>query len=232
MSLFKTQQLNCPSCARPLRFETVHSVNADRRPDLRVAILDGSFQRMNCPHCDARFRLDCDFTLLDIGRGQWIVAAPVARIAQWEALENEARDLFARAYGDAAGGVARELGRKLKPRVVFGWPALREKLLAADLGLDDIALEACKAAAIRSGVPMPGLAVAELRLIGGDAQDLLLAWERSYDGATAEVLKVPRALHDEIVADAGGGWAAFRAGFDAAFFVDLKRNLVPGRQAA
>ena len=231
MSLFKTQTLECPSCGKPLSFETVHSVNADRRPDLRAAILDGSFQRMNCPQCDARFRLDCDFALVDMGRGQWIVAAPVARIASWEAVEAGARDMFARAYGDEAPAVAQELGRKLKPRIVFGWPALREKLLVADLGLDDLALEACKATAIRAGTPIPALAVAELRLIGGDAEALLLAWERSYDGATGEIMKLPRPLHDEIAADADGAWKSFRGDFDGALFVDLKRLLVRGRQA-
>jgi len=34
------------------------------------------------------------------------------------------------------------------------------------------------------------------------------------------------------VADAAGGRAAFRADFEGALFVDLKRELVRGRQAA
>ncbi|MEO5881508.1 MAG: CpXC domain-containing protein [Caldimonas sp.] len=232
MSLFKTTALACPSCARPLSFETVYSVNADRRPDLRAAIIDGSFQRMSCPHCGAGFRLDTDFTLLDIKRGQWIVAAPVAAIADWEAREAQAREMFARAYGEEAPPIARELGQGLEPRIVFGWPALREKLVAADLGLDDVALEAVKATVLRSSATIPGRAVAELRLIAADKKDLLLAWQRSYDGAAGEVLSAPRALHDQIAADTGEGWAPFRAGFEGALFVDLKRDLVPGREAA
>jgi hypothetical protein len=210
----------------------VHSLNADRRPDLRQAIVDGSFQRMQCPHCGAGFRLDCDFTLLDVKRGQWIVAAPVAAIAEWEAREAAARATFARAYGEEAPPIAREIGRTLKPRIVFGWPALREKLVAADLGLDDVALEAVKATVLRASGSIPGRAVAELRLIAADGDGLLLAWQRSYDGAAGDVLSAPRALHDQIAADSGGGWAAFRAGFDDALFVDLKRELVPGRKAA
>jgi len=232
MSLFKTTALDCPACARPLSFETVHSVNADRRPDLRAAILDGSFQRMKCPHCGASFRLDCDFTLLDIGRGQWIVAAPVAAIVHWQAREAQAREMFERAYGAQAPAVAREVGQGLRPRIVFGWPALREKLVVADLGLDDVALEAVKATVLRSSGTIPGRAVAELRLVAADGDQLLLAWQRSYDGAAGDVLSAPRALHDQIVADAAAGWAAFRAGFEGALFVDLKRELVRGRQAA
>lgn len=233
MSLFKTTALACPACNRPLSFQTVYSVNADRRPDLRAAILDGSFQRMDCPHCGAGFRLDCDFTMLDIGRGQWIVAAPVAAIADWQAREAQAREMFGRAYGAEAPAIAREIGQRLRPRIVFGWPALREKLVVADFGLDDVALEAVKATVLRaSTVPIPGQAVAELRLVAADSKELLLAWQRSYDGATGDVLSAPRALHDSIATDGGDGWAAFRAGFEGALFVDLKRELVPGRRAA
>jgi hypothetical protein len=232
MSLMKTTALDCPACARPLSFQTAYSVNADRRPDLRAAILDGSFQRMACPHCGAGFRLDCDFTLLDIGRGQWIVAAPVAAVADWEAREAQAREMFERAYGAEAPAIAREVGQRLRPRLVFGWPALREKLVAADHGLDDVALEAVKATVLRSSGAIPGRAIAELRLVAADGDELLLAWQRSYDGAAGEVLSAPRALHDQIAADAGGAWAPLRASFDGALFVDLKRHLVRGRQAA
>ena len=58
MSLFKETVIACPSCERELSFETVHSLNADRRPDLREAILGSRFQRTSCPHCGAGFRLE------------------------------------------------------------------------------------------------------------------------------------------------------------------------------
>ena len=233
MSLFKETVFECPSCARSLSFETVHSLNADRRPDLREAILGSRFQRTSCPHCGAGFRLDCDFTILDVRRGQWIVAAPVAAIADWEAQEAAARAMFARAYGDAAPAVAREIGARLASRIVFGWPALREKLLVADLGLDDVALEAVKATVLRASASIPGRAVAELRLVAAEGNDLLLAWQRSYDGAAGPVLAAPRALHDKVARrEDGDGWEAFRAGFEGALFVDLKRELTPKRKAA
>jgi hypothetical protein len=44
---------------------------------------------------------------------------------------------------------------------------------------------------------------------------------------------VPRELHDRIaVREEGDGWDAFRAGFEGALFVDLKRELTPKRKAA
>ena len=65
MSIFKAMQLTCPVCRKAFDYEAVHSVNADRRPDLRAAILDGSFQQVDCPSCRARFRLDPSFNYLD-----------------------------------------------------------------------------------------------------------------------------------------------------------------------
>ena len=41
MSLFESAKSPCPKCGTPHAFEVVASVNADRRPDLRAAILDG-----------------------------------------------------------------------------------------------------------------------------------------------------------------------------------------------
>jgi endogenous inhibitor of DNA gyrase (YacG/DUF329 family) len=52
---FRTETVNCPACATPVEFELVFSVNADRRPDLRDAIVAGTFQRQPCPSCGTDF---------------------------------------------------------------------------------------------------------------------------------------------------------------------------------
>ena len=58
MSVFHTQTVHCPACATPVEFKLVFSVNADRRPDLRDAIVAGTFQRQPCPSCGTEFRVD------------------------------------------------------------------------------------------------------------------------------------------------------------------------------
>src|SRR5678815_2165427 len=72
MSIFKTVELPCPTCATRVSLELVHSVNADRRPDLRQAVLDGTFQREQCPACGLAFRVEPEFTYIDVGRGQFV----------------------------------------------------------------------------------------------------------------------------------------------------------------
>ena len=56
MSVFHTETINCPACATPVEFKLVFSVNADRRPDLRDAIIAGTFQRQPCPSCGTAIR--------------------------------------------------------------------------------------------------------------------------------------------------------------------------------
>ena len=122
-------------------FELVASVSADRRPDLRDAILDGSFQREACPSCGSTFRVDPEFTYLDIARGQYIAVWPVAKRDQCHACVERSQASFDNAFGKGATRAAAQIGKKVDPRVVFGWPALLEKLLAQQAGIDDRTLE-------------------------------------------------------------------------------------------
>ena len=69
MSIFDSVPLTCPVCKTAFDYEAVHSVNADRRADLRRAIVDGSFQQVDCPSCHTKFRLDPSFNYLDVGKG-------------------------------------------------------------------------------------------------------------------------------------------------------------------
>jgi hypothetical protein len=226
MSIFRHRDLACPKCGAAVPFDTVHSVNADRRPAQRLSILAGSFQRETCAACGATFRLDPEFNYVDAARGQWIAAAPVHALGDWERREEVARALFERAYGADAADVAQEIGARLKPRLTFGWPALREKLLAADQGLDDVALEACKATAMRGLDELPIEGASDLRLVAVGPERLVFGWQDNADAELGEVVGVPRALHDSVVADPDGAWAPFKARYDGALFVDLGRDLV------
>ena len=226
MSIFVSRSIACPACGAAVSFEMVHSVNADRRPDLRQAILARRFQRQECPACSNSFRLDPDFNYLDLARGQWIAAALVAVLGAWRQRESDTKALFARAYGKDAPDTVRALAERLRPRLTFGWPALREKLLIAAHGLDDIAVEACKATAMRGSEDLSFPAAADLRLLMAQKDRLVFAWQDNADAELGEWIAVSRALHDEIVADDDGQWQLFKTGFDGALFVDLARDLL------
>jgi endogenous inhibitor of DNA gyrase (YacG/DUF329 family) len=225
MSMFRTMTVACPECGTAVDFKVVISVNADRRPDLRAAILNGSFQRQPCPKCGKAFRLDPEMTYINVSRGQWIAAYPVAKLGQWKELEEQARASFAQAYGPQAPVAARQMGAGMKPRITFGWGGLREKLVAADHQLDDVTLELVKLAIVRTSKTSPLSNDTELRLIDVEGDKLVMAWIRAQTEQVVEGLKVPRKLYDDIIADEPG-WHALREELSAGLFVDMNRLLV------
>lgn len=227
MSIFRKTSLACPACKAAVEFDEVHSVNADRRPDLRLAILDDTFQQQVCPSCGRQFRLDPAFNLMDTRYGQWIDAAPLSELKNWKAREEHSRSLFNRAYGVEASEPAQEIGAALTPRITFGWPALREKLLSAENQLDDAALELCKAVVMRNS-DSPVAASSELRLIDVTDDELILAWMLSADESLGPTLRLSRALYEEVAADVDGDWEELKEDFANALFVDLNRLMIAG----
>ena len=223
MSIFKPVRLACPSCGAGVDFQAVSSVNADRAPHLRQQIVDETFQREACAACGTTFRLSPKFSLIDHGRDSWIAVLPATERDEWPEHEKAAAASFERAYGAGASPSIRKIGSTIRRRLVFGWAALREKLVAQDLHLDDLALELTKMALLRSSGSAPIGASTELRLLGGDATRLAFAWLLSSDESLVEGLEVERAAYDEIAADTGGDWAELRADFDGALFVDMGR---------
>ena len=223
--MFNRAKVPCPVCGTPREFDLVASVNADRRPDLRAAIMDGSFQREKCDSCGSTFRTPPLMTYLDMGRHQWILAQPGTDLQQWKALQEKARSIFAVAYGPDAPVEAQEMGRDMKARVVFGWDALSEKLLCSEHGLDDVNLELLKMAVLRD-VPNPPLNdTNELRLIRVEAAELVLAWIDAQTEQIANTLRVPRELYDEIAAD-HDVWRPLREELSTDPFVDFNRLIL------
>jgi hypothetical protein len=200
-------------------------VNADRRADLRGAIVGGSFQRQPCPACGHEFRLDPEMTYVDIGHGQWIAAFPLAKLGNWKQAEEQARATFAQAYGPQAPAAARQMGAGMRPRVTFGWGGLREKLVAADHELDDVTLELVKLAIVRTSETSLLSNETELRFIAVEEDKLVLAWIRAQTEQLVELLKVPRQLYDDVANDAEG-WQDLRKELSAGLFVDMNRFLV------
>jgi len=144
MSLFSTRSITCEKCGNVYTMDEVGSINADRRPDLRQAILDDNFQDAVCPECGHSFRLEPLFTYLDVGRGQWLACYPARQMETYHNEEVAAQEMFDKSYGVDAPKAAQAIGGMLTPRITFGWPAAREKLLLHELGLDDVIVEMTK----------------------------------------------------------------------------------------
>jgi hypothetical protein len=225
MSLFSPASADCPVCGTTKDFNVVASVNADRRPDLRAAILDGSFQREQCDKCGNAFLSPPIMTYLDVKNGWWILVEPSDFDEKWADFGQVARDGFDKAYGAQAAAAAREIGRDLKVRVVFGWAALREKLRCSDLKLSDVDLELLKMSIVRNVPDSPLGDDNELRLIGVRGPDLLFAWIVAATERVIATLPVPRGNYDEIAINTKE-WQPMRQEMAAHPFVDMNRLLL------
>jgi len=224
MSLIYTSQVECPACGAISSREVASSVAADRRPDLRAAIIDDSFQRFACDHCGAASRLSPTLTYMDVSRSLWILTLPAEKRAYWESLEAGARSIFDDSFGASAPAAAKALAKRLAARVTFGWPALREKLLCQDYGIDDVDLETLKLLLMRT-VEAPNVSdTAALRLVGRSTSgSLLLSWIRDADDSQGEILEIPANLIEEI---RGAAWSEARQQLGSFPFVDVTRLLV------
>ncbi|MCW3784752.1 CpXC domain-containing protein [Defluviimonas salinarum] len=223
MSLFSNTGITCQECGHVYTIEAVGSVNADRRPDLRDAILDDTFQVIECPNCGFAFRLEPLFNYLDVGRGQWIMSLPGRQMSDYGELETEAQELFDTTYGVKTTGAAREIGDALAPRLTFGWPAVREKILIADLDLDDVVVEMVKMDLIRRMDEVPMRRGIECRLIGLDVERMQFRWLDTEDEGAVMGVSVGKELYD-VIAEDTDGWAELRALLTAGPFVDMQRT--------
>jgi hypothetical protein len=232
MSLFHPVNLVCPACKTLITMDAVGSVNADRRPDLRQSILDNRFQDVTCGACGTSFRLQPEFNYLDVGRGQWIAAMPAPHMPRHLDIEDEVTALFATSYGDRAPKAARDVGEALSVRLTFGWPALREKLILREHGLDDRVIEVMKVDLMRRLPSAPFRSGTELRLLRVAGEHLPFVWVDSATEQPGQQVVLPRAAHDGIA----GNLAPWQGVIDRLTdgpFVDMQKLYMgPGRGAA
>ena len=231
MSLFHPLIVKCPDCEAEVTVEAVGSVNADRRPDFRDAILADKFQDATCAACERSFRLQPEFNYLDAGRGQWIAAMPAPDMPRYLEIEDVVRDLFERSYGAKAHRAARDVGDTLAVRLTFGWPAIREKLLLAAHDLDDIVLELMKLDLLRTLPKAPMGPGVELRLVDATDENLAFCWMRSDTEEGIEQFVCPRGWYDGIAADPDP-WDAIRARLTDGSFVDIQKLYMGAGRAA
>lgn len=222
MSLFRSTNVSCPNCGETVNMSGVGSVNADRRPDFRDAILQSRFQDETCPHCQTTFRLAPEFNYLDVGRNQWIASLPASRIRDWIELEDQAKESFDISYGSKAPQGARDIGDDLGVRLTFGWPALREKLLARQHAIDDAALEMLKLETIRRVPSTPLAEGIELRLVEVTDEVLTFVWIDAASEDVLETLQVRRTLLDAILENAEA-WQGIRDQLTDGPFVDMQK---------
>jgi len=224
MSVIENQTLPCPNCSTEQEAPDFLSINGARRPDLRAAILQDTLGRGVCAACGQGWRVPPSFCYFDDLHGEWIAAGPAEDDANWPEREAEALALFSRQFGPRAPRAVAEMGRSLQKRITYGWAALREKLLCGHLRIDDISLEVTKVLLLRAEPDLPLSDTLELRLVGGDDQQLHFEWRDTQTEQVESTLSAPRSL----LADAHSPpLQPLRELVREGLYVDLNRVLLP-----
>jgi hypothetical protein len=148
MSLFLPVEVECP-CGRRFQVEACDSLHVTRRPELRQAILDGSFHAFPCPRCARRVILEKLFAYTDFDRRHWFTVFPGDDLARWRGLAARAESSFRDVMEVSCPPLVRAWAPGFLRRAVFGLGALRERLVVLDAGLDDRRVELAKLELVR-----------------------------------------------------------------------------------
>jgi len=222
VSTFRPELLRCPACGRQETRSIALSVNPDRRPAYREDLLAGRFQRFRCAGCERTLDHEGPFTWFDVEAGLFAWVHPLARRSAHVDLERDCQQLYDRNLGAETPAPAL-LGRTLRPRLVFGLFALREKVLLGQAGIDDALIEALKADALRAAPDLLVDAELTLRVSRVDDEHLELI---ALDGRAPSArpgIRVPRALLTELPLRHEALLGQLRAGP----WVDLMRVMQP-----
>src|SRR5205085_7613996 len=145
------------------------------KPALRDAILAGEFQKVVCDACGGAFLVEDPLMYIDFDRRLWIGMFPQDFEPAWAEHEAAAGEAFERYMtGAYSSPFAREMADGFRVRTVFGLPALAEKVLALDTGLDDRALAVLKLEMMRSVVGLPFSAAFRPRMLAMENERMVV----------------------------------------------------------
>lgn len=144
MSTWAPRPVDCPACGESYEVPLLKGMHITRLPEVRQAIVDGTFQVFSCPACDHPVGLERPTVYTDFRAKQYIAMelGGTDDLGACQALHQKVFDecfLF-------GPDIAADLAQGMTCRLVFGIRALREKVLAWDAGLDDRAVEGVKLA--------------------------------------------------------------------------------------
>lgn len=142
MSTFVHQALRCHACGETFEVPLLKGMHITRIPQVRSSILDGTFQVFDCTHCGHQVHVERTCIYTDFEAGHYVAIELSGHPDPAEAVAFH-QGVFDRCFV-MAPPVTQELSHRMRPRVVFGLTALREKLLCWDNHLDDRVLEVLK----------------------------------------------------------------------------------------
>lgn len=142
MSTFRRYEATCPACEHRWTVDIARGLHITRLPQIREQLLTGRFQVHECPSCNSPTVFEATVVYTDFERHEYI-ACETAASASWQAAIARHQTVFRDCF-EHGPPIAQEIGKTFKRRLVYGFRALREKIVLWDAGLDDRVVEAVK----------------------------------------------------------------------------------------
>ena len=215
MSMQNTQNIECPSCHKPVAIEVYQSLSPKRQTHAIQAILDNSFQKGKCS-CGQEVRIEPEFIYMDLENKLCISAQPSKNLASYKKFADQAKQSFKMALATTG------MGDGVLMRVTFGWPALREKILAHTENISDVDVEMMKLALIRESGEATD-PTTSLRFVELTESDLIFTrYQNDAPFDEKESFEYSRSVLENII-ESPQNWAPLRETMDQGLFVDLNR---------
>ena len=238
MSQTATREIEC-RCGARVKVLVADSINAERHPHMRQAVLDRQLHVFTCTACDSGIVVENRFWYIDLGRGEFYGVWPTRDRADERVCAETVVNAYELALGEHAGATARAMfvTPDMHVRLCFGNEELREKIVVHEAGLRDLALEALKARILTETrelgeVDLARLGVQTMRLDHvEDTGDLAFYFEQAT--APTRVLDigmvVPRKHYEALAAIPWQDLLATYQGIASGPHVSLLRLIHPGQ---
>ena len=209
MSVTHEQDIECGRCGAAISVFLADSLNAGRHPALRERLLAGQLHRFTCGACGHSLVIDKELLYFDYERGHYFYVFPVTRIGDRATCIAEARRAYDLSFGAHAPPSVRALGSSMMVRVCFGLDQLRDKVVADDANLSDLALEELKCRVLAAREELQARQVVGLWLVRADDATLELVAQTA-DGTPGPRLAIARSFYDEVAAEGHDALVAMR----------------------
>jgi ribosomal protein S27E len=194
MSASKTYPIRCPECGREQTVELYDSINVSQQPELKTALFENTLNQVQCPGCDAQFRIDKPLLYHDPDRDILIHWMPDSVISREEIL-----DQFDKNMEDLRAALPADI-EPPRVRLVFNRTELVELLFLIEAGMDERVVEYIKYTIHTQNMNrVPPLAKQLLLNIqDSTADELLFAIQDAQTGALEDILRYPRTAYHNV----------------------------------
>jgi hypothetical protein len=186
MSQTQSHEVRC-RCGATVSVFCADSINAERHPHMRDAILSRTLHVFRCGACGSSLTVDKPLLYVDLVRRELYGVHPASERGREREHGEALIATWSVTVGERAGAAARSLfdGASFHVRLCYGLEELREKIVAHQAGLRDLPFEALKAETLAGSEELRKLSVVALRLEAvRDGGDLVLLAERPTDPPT------------------------------------------------